>query len=467
MSDSKWDDMFKQYSEFEKEPANDRWNAIAQELDKDSKRRFGFWWIFGLGAAASSIAVLLMFWPSSSENAQVETPTQQNEIPSETAKSAENTLVNTEVSTTETVEHTESLNTTKSTETTSTPNTQPASSERKAAWSGSTELSQAPLESTEPFQNTLSGNSNKRTVHSVTALNSADPENWTYKYAFAEAVEVPIQHKRPQEKIEEKNDDSTPKRKINPERGFVLGIQSSLALSNFSPSVNAGADVPVPFSNYIQDNLALRKELESGGYSISQGLLVGYRFNSFLSLHTGVRLIQTTQVLRYSLMETPDDPINAPQDLPEGGKSVSPSYQLPNQRIIAGNDYHLNNKYYGREIPLSFQLDVKLNNKFRLLGQVGGSYRWISSGILYFPDIDNVGMLSLNNPTDYPGIRSTWHTHLGVGVSYELNHGFRISAMPYANMALNSNIRFDRFIQQRQQEFGLNISLVRNIQIGQ
>ncbi len=456
MSDSKWDDMFKQYSEFEKEPAHDRWGAIASELDKDKKRRFGMWWLFGIGAASTSMALIWLFWLANPEQPQAaeqigKTQTKREKTLAESGSKTEKFTESKAVAESALPIHS------------STPNTQPVPSEPKPSRSGSAGFVAETL--TPGLADLLAPSASASTSDRLLELAIGNPRLFAIALKSMEAQKIHIVHQRPKALQEESEPSLT--RTKSASTGFVLGIQTSIAYSSFTPSANLGADLPASMSNYLKENLALRKGMESGGYSVSQGIQVGYQFTPSLSLQTGIRLIQTTQVFQYNASTVNTDPLNAPQDLPEGGLSTSPSYQLPFQQIESGSDYRVDNKYYGREIPLSLQYNVKLKGKFRLLGQIGGSYRWISSGILYFPDIDNVGMLSLNNPTDYPGIRSTWHTHLGVGLSYELNHGFLISAMPYFNMALNSNIRFNRFIQQRQQEFGLNISLVRTIRISQ
>ena len=78
-------------------------------------------------------------------------------------------------------------------------------------------------------------------------------------------------------------------------------------------------------------------------------------------------------------------------------------------------------------------------------------------------DIDNIGIIRLDGPENYPGIRSTFQIQGGLGVNYHFNEYFTLQAMPSFSYSIQSNIRFTQYVQQYQRQWGLQLKLTRNL----
>ncbi len=214
----------------------------------------------------------------------------------------------------------------------------------------------------------------------------------------------------------------------------------------------------------VARNRDLRESMEQAGSSFTQSLWVEYKPFEHWSFSSGISMVQSTQNLSFNVQNVFDDSIRGPQDFPESGSAAAGGHYLfANDSILPGNNATATNKYYAREIPLYINYHYALNEKLSLQASIGISYRWVRSASVFMADIDNVGILRLDGPENYPGIRSTFHFQGGVGLNYRFNDYFNIQAMPSMSYSMQSNIRFSQYVQQYQRQWGMQLKLTRNL----
>ncbi len=225
-----------------------------------------------------------------------------------------------------------------------------------------------------------------------------------------------------------------------------------------------------PGNTYIEKqgmvarNRDLREAMEQGGSAFSQSIWVDYKPFEHWSFSTGISMLQTTQNLAFNVQNVFDDSIRGPQHFPEGGSNaVGGQYIFVNDSILPGNTATASNKYFAREIPLYINYHHKLNDKISVQASVGMSYRWVRSASVYMADIDNIGIIRLDGPENYPGIRSTFQIQGGLGINYHFNEYFALQVMPSFSYSIQSNIRFTQYVQQYQHQWGLQLKLTRNL----
>lgn len=455
MSNTNMEDIFKDYGNFEREPKNDRWSAIAAELDKDKKRRAFWWWIFG-GSAASIAAALFVLNYGTEPNTLKTAKQTSSTIQTEEVTTQNNGRQEVEVIAQTPAKNEESY--TKEQPASLHNNSTNLSTQNNSATSSKVKASQASDQASK--DQLLVNIQDEHPVHDKIKLRRIVSLNPSIN-PLEQKGNFPGMLDYPEVSIEPLKEEFNP--------SWDIGISFSASYSSFTPSEprNMVSSMGSITPELLSENTKLHKQINKGGYSISQGITFAYRFHKNWSMGAGISLHQTTQILKFNLSEVQDDPLNAPQDMPEGGYSSSSGYLLPFQRLSEGSENTVNNKYYGREIPVFVNYRKELNDRFEILANCGVSYRWVSSGSLFLPDIDNVGVLSLNSPEDYPGIRGTWHARASFGIAYKMNNGFSLQALPQCNFGLGSNVRFDRFVQQKQQEFGIQFKLVKNIRFRQ
>ncbi|MBI1223139.1 MAG: hypothetical protein GC180_11090 [Bacteroidetes bacterium] len=246
---------------------------------------------------------------------------------------------------------------------------------------------------------------------------------------------------------------------------WSIGIGGGVYQTKFKQQMpgNKGSS-QIAQDGYIEKNKSLREQIFTPGITTTENIWLRYQANSWLSFQTGISMMQSTQNLSFNVIGPSYDKWKAPQDFNEGAVfSGSNSYLFPSDSIVAGNQYTAKSQYFMREVPFSIFLNQKLGKKWGLNFELGASYRWVTSASVYMPDIDNVGMLYLQGADSYPGIRSTWNLHSSFGFYCQLNNYFRLDVAPRMSYSLQSNIRYSRFVQQYQRNWGVELRISRKL----
>lgn len=246
---------------------------------------------------------------------------------------------------------------------------------------------------------------------------------------------------------------------------WSMGIGLGVYASRFTPKM------PGSVGNYsavnetmVKENHRLREQIEKPGYAFSQSLWISYRPTERWSFSSGISMVQSTQVLRFSIQGNTPDKVRSPGDFAEQGNTGPGGvYLFPNDSIQPGNSTVSHNKYLAREIPFFVSYHQPLNDKLSLTFCAGVTYRWVSSLSAFLPDVDNVGMVYMQGPEYYPGVRSTFHLQGAVGLNYRLNDHFSFEARPTFQLATRSNIRFEHYVQQYQKQWGCQFMLTRKL----
>ncbi|HCS19753.1 MAG TPA: hypothetical protein DIW47_04175 [Bacteroidetes bacterium] len=243
--------------------------------------------------------------------------------------------------------------------------------------------------------------------------------------------------------------------------GFGMGVFSSY-FDQRMPKTQG--NTAIEQQGMVQRNQALREKMEKPGIAFSQSLWIQFQPHQNWSFNTGISMVQTTQNLAFAIKSQVPDLYRGPADFPEAG-STSPSgqYLFPEDSILPGSGYTATNKYFSREIPFYVNYHLWLNQKFQVQLSAGASYRWVTGASVYFADIDNVGMIYMNGPEFYPGLRGTWNIQGGVALNYQVNDYFSLNMMPGFQLALQSNIRHEHYVQQYQRQWGLQVRLSRKL----
>lgn len=243
--------------------------------------------------------------------------------------------------------------------------------------------------------------------------------------------------------------------------GFGMGVYSS-RFDQRMPQ-NQG-NTAIEQQGMVQRNQELRQKIEKAGIAFSQSIWIQFQPHRNWSFSTGISMVQSTQKLEFNLKSKVPDSVRGPQDFPEVGSTARGSeYFNPNDSILPGSGYTATNKYLGREIPFFLNYHLPINPKLALQFSVGATYRWVTSASVFFPDIDNVGIIYLNGPAYYPGLRGTWNIQGGIALNYQLNDYFSLNMMPSVQYALQSNIGHEHYVQQYQRQWGLQLRLTRKL----
>lgn len=462
------EDIFRKKLEDFEAPHGDRWENIEAALPKEKKRKAAFWLWFGTGSVAliGAIALLLTYKaaPTNENIASQKNPTEkQQENPTATDLSTSKK---------------ENANQTELEETSSTSFENPTSSKndlihtpaKKRQYAQSTSLNWGEERATAielppslEEQNVTIAPQNETPIQTLTPTDSilaAEASNVLPLPHLKEGDTIKVVKLPKQPVIIEANAEKLP----SPVK-WSMGIGFGAYSSNFNQKMpqNSGSSA-IEQQGMVQRNRNLREKMEKPGLSFNQSLWVQYQPFRRWSFSTGISMVQTTQNLSFTVKSNIPDSIRGPQDFPESGNAgPSSQYLFANDSIFAGNTHTATNKYFAREIPLFVHYHFNLNPKFSMQLTGGVSYRWLTGASVFFADIDNVGMIQLNGPDYYPGLRSTWHLQGGIAFNYALNDYFNISAMPTFNCAMQSNIRFEHYVQQYQREWGLQVRLTRKL----
>lgn len=243
--------------------------------------------------------------------------------------------------------------------------------------------------------------------------------------------------------------------------GFGMGVFSSRFVQRMPQTQGNTA---IEQQGMVQRNQELRSKMEMPGIAFSQSLWIQYRPHRNWSFHTGISMVQTTQNLAFTIKSQVPDPYRGPADFPEAGATTpSGQYLFPEDSILPGSGYTATNKYFSREIPFCVNYHIPLSKKLHMQLSAGATFRWVTSASVFFADIDNVGMIYMNGPEYYPGLRSTWNIQGGIALDYQLNDYFNLNMMPGFQMAIQSNIRHEHYVQQYQRQWGLQVRLSRKL----
>ncbi len=481
MSEHDMENIFRRKLEDFEADHNDRWNQIEAALPKKKKRRAAFWLLgIGLFLAGSGITFFSLQNEDNPQQTLANRETAQPDKgtssvgdhatePTSPVRQNASASPDTDIITTPTENSTETRNTGNILNPTFS-NANPdnslspvreheAESELQEESSASipeetpAKEDEAPLSEPENTENDPSGDTHD--LQEGERLNSESDKKETKEEEIPPPTSNPTPD--PSRVKKEKEDKEFPV--------LSIGIGVSAWYSYFTPKMpESVGNYAAIDRNMVSRNHALRQQIEKGGYAFNQSLWVNYRFSQYLSLSAGVSMMQTTQTLKFDFVKSGNDSIRSPGDFPEytylGPGGV---YVYPNDSIIPGNTIRTQNKYFAREIPVHFNFHYPLTEKLELVSHIGASFRWVRSTSIYLPDIDNVGMVYLNGPEYYPGIRSTWQFQGGIGINYRLGNSYSLGIHPSVSVSLQSNVRFKHYVQQYQRQFGLQLRFVRKI----
>ena len=241
-----------------------------------------------------------------------------------------------------------------------------------------------------------------------------------------------------------------------------IGISSGFSWHTIRMPYSIGS-YPGVNLDMVNHNFLLRKSAEQKGFFLSESLIARYSFHKVFSFGTGITLNQSTQYLQFSAVSADADRVIGPRDFPESGSVYDKAfYRFETDSLIQGKEIRVENKYFYREIPVFIQANFWSEKKVGLTASLGASYRYVSGAALLLPDVDNVGMVSLIGKQYYPGIRSSFHLQGSLGVSVKLGEVYRLeTALSYSH-ALQSNVRFEHWVQQYQRNAGLQVRVLRS-----
>ncbi len=462
------EDLFKdKFDGFEARPENDRWSELSANLDADKRKRRFFWLWSGVAGAILVGGVLgLLFLsddPASLQTTQV--PTSESQADTEPIEQAK-TDSPTPRSLRQQANQEPAQEANSGRINSGLPNTASLQIEEAFTKSSPAEKNPSP-EINESVSKSPEG----------ALISATDTPDGPIKVRKGSEGSIAASKENIVEDIDVTQDDETPSQPVvselesEPQHLSILniGVSFGASISKFTQLQSGNSS---PYSQVsdemLNDYHDLRTQLEAPGFTFSQGVSVEYNFLHFnggknsLYLGSGIQLVQTTQYLDFNAVETQDDPLNAYVDFAESGKGqASPESEFAYKQILPGSDNRAENKYFSREIPLFLGVRYQLNQRLSLRAQFGTSYRWTTSASYFTPDIDGVGMLSVTGTDVYPGIKPTWQVNGAVGLDIALKNRFVLGINPSFSRALQSNIRFSHWEQQKQNTYGLQLQLYR------
>ncbi|MHB1278476.1 MAG: hypothetical protein ACYC1Q_08755 [Bacteroidia bacterium] len=417
----------------------DRWEQIAAALPEEKKRRAGFWLWFGTGMALLIGVVSVIFMDPFGSEQKLPVAQSEEGTPSvpQAAKSLEE--VPTEVLPL-------------------TPRLHYVPSGEASEGETETRIQPEPVEQTDPSY--LSDNV-LDDPEEVLPIRTLDPEEF---FTINEAGDTIRVRKNPPLV---QNDPINEKRKYPfAENGkWAMGFGMGISSSYFDQRMpRTQGNTAIEQQGIVQRNQELRQKMEQPGIAFSQSLWIQFQPHYNWSFNTGISMVQTTQNLAFTIKSQVPDPYRGPADFPEAGTTgPSGQYLFPEDSILPGTGYTATNKYFSREIPFYVNYHMWINQKFQLQLSAGAAYRWVTGASVFFADIDNVGMIYMNGPEYYPGLRGTWNIQGGIALNYQINDYFSLNMMPGFQLALQSNIRHEHYVQQYQRQWGLQVRLSRKL----
>lgn len=474
------EDIFRKKLEDFEPQHGDRWEQIAASLPGEKKRRAGFWLWFGTGMALLLGGVTVVFMgPFGSEQ---KLPIAQSEegvsaIPRNSDKTAGDEP-------TEVLPLAPQLHYVPSGEA-SKGGKDPAPAGREIGSISSENTTTTKPEPTEvlPLTPSEGGKDPAPAGKGVKPIEEAEPTEMTEPNLVDRKQIIPIKTLDPEEFFTidangdtirvRKNPTLVQKDKVNQKQpydfaangkwamGFGMGISSSYFDQRMP---RKQGNTAIEQQGIVQRNQELRQKMEKPGIAFSQSLWIQFQPHYNWSFNTGISMVQTTQNLAFNIKSQVPDPYRGPADFPEAGTTgPSGQYLFPEDSILPGSDYTATNKYFSREIPFYVNYHLWINRKFQVQLSAGAAYRWVSGASVFFADIDNVGMIYMNGPEYYPGLRGTWNIQGGIALNYQINDYFNLNMQPGFQMALQSNIRHEHYVQQFQRQWGLQVRLSRKL----
>lgn len=229
--------------------------------------------------------------------------------------------------------------------------------------------------------------------------------------------------------------------------------------TKFSVTAMAGAQMcnmllSAPTKNVygnLDQNLALRKEMESPALDFSGSLALNYHFGKNWYVFTGVGITSFKQKVEFAVL--PANQTNPPRVQPIN------QYMNANDSIVAGSTNSFENKYSFTEIPLwlGYQFPSERKAHFELMG--GISYARLNLVSAYMPDPSGVGMLIVDDKNAFPGFKNVVFAGIAPGVTFKINSSVELGGLLHAKMALNSMVDNEGWIQQKPVAIGLNFFL--------
>lgn len=454
------------------EPAhNDRWSQIAAALPpEEKKRRFLWLWFVGAGViVAAGIAVLLPGKESSlvmNKQAVIENIKTIPSTPQEEEKLKEQLLAKEQINTEKGDEITSELKTSSS-------NNHPTSSTKTTDYINPVNPTVPALQNKEGSIEPVKNKEQVLVKETPEGVNEHGPEELHFLPPSEEFTSAFTQKKTeptvPPVQVagEKEKPASEPHKKAEEEKedskwsfGIGGGVYATKFVQRMPADPGNGSTVS---ADEINSNKMLREQIFKGGLTFTENLWVTYQAKPWLGFRTGIGMMQTTQNVSFDV-DSSFDRLKAPIDFNEGGTfSGNDDYLFPDNEILPGDRFSAKSRYFTREIPFSIILSKKLGSKWSLCFEGGFSYRWISSALVYMPDIDNVGMLYLKDKAAYPGLKNTWNLHAGLGIQYQLNDNFILDIFPRVSYSLQSNIRFSHYVQQYQRNWGVEFRISRKL----
>jgi len=242
-------------------------------------------------------------------------------------------------------------------------------------------------------------------------------------------------------------------------------VSERVNVSNYSSdkpsffSFTSFAGTTLSFSRYVapqnsygsfDKNIALRKELETPVPDLSAGFILNYDVSKRFSISSGLVLTNFRQEFRYDTV-APQSQLNTVQ---QDAKYIHQQDSITNAKVQTADI-----KYSFTEIPVYVTYKAFHSRKFEIDIQGGFSYAFISGINAYIINQNNVGVMVLNGPDDFPKIKGTAFITLQPMFAYKMSDDVSIGIMPTYKSSLGSIIQNQYWVQQYPYFIGLHVFL--------
>lgn len=236
---------------------------------------------------------------------------------------------------------------------------------------------------------------------------------------------------------------------VNPEDYAAVKLDiNKLSITAFAGSNVGLMHYEAPDGNSQFDkNIEFRRKVESPAPDFTGGFLLGYELSSRWRVSSGIIITNSRQELHYDVAS----PVNQYTSREQGANYIN-----LNDSIVDGGNNVYQIKYSFTEIPLWVTYKLVDKTKFELSIQGGLSLGIISGVNAYIINQNNVGILVLNQTSDFPRIRNTGFFTLQPSIGYRYSDDVTIGIIPSFKTSLSSIIQNQYWVQQYPYFVGLH-----------